>query len=139
MQQTIKAPPFFLEWTWPSEDGFFILTTSQIWHNLINGDRFEVVRGKYLDKQIQCPNCHYAISRPEEKKTDVNISVRMIADCVLNATDMQKCNALLHFLPWSHNILLTDKKLDDDSTLYYAEESIKKSWSRDLLLITCLY
>ena len=48
-------------------------------NKLINGDRFEVVRGKYLDKQIQCPNCHYAISRPEEKKTDVNISVRMIA------------------------------------------------------------
>ena len=46
-----------------------------------------MVRGKYLDKQIQCPNCHYAISRPEEKKTDVNISVRMIADCVLDATD----------------------------------------------------
>lgn len=56
-------------------------------NKLINGDRFEIVRGKYLDKQIQCPNCHYAISRPEEKKTDVNISVRMIADCVLDATD----------------------------------------------------
>ncbi|MBQ8066389.1 MAG: hypothetical protein IJ200_12125, partial [Prevotella sp.] len=38
-------------------------------NKLINGDRFEIVRGKYLDKQIQCPNCHYAISRPEEKKT----------------------------------------------------------------------
>ena len=24
----IKAPPFFLEWTWPSEDGFFIITTN---------------------------------------------------------------------------------------------------------------
>lgn len=24
-------------------------------NKLINGDRFEVVRGKYLDKQIQCP------------------------------------------------------------------------------------
>ena len=23
LQQIIKAPPFFLEWTWPSEDGFF--------------------------------------------------------------------------------------------------------------------
>ena len=56
-------------------------------NKLVNGDKFEVVRGKYLEKQIQCPNCHYAISRPEEKKTDVNISVRMIADCVLNATD----------------------------------------------------
>jgi len=29
-------------------------------NKLINGNRFEVVRGKYLDKQIQCPNCHYA-------------------------------------------------------------------------------
>ena len=56
-------------------------------NKLLNGERFEIVRGKYLDKQIQCPNCHYSISRPEAKKTDVNISVRMIADCVLNATD----------------------------------------------------
>ena len=56
-------------------------------NKLINGDRFEIVRGKYLEKQIQCPNCHYSISRPEEKKTDVNISVKMIADCVTNSTD----------------------------------------------------
>lgn len=33
------------------------------------------------------PQWDYSISRPEEKKTDVNISVRMIGDCVLNATD----------------------------------------------------
>ena len=25
LQQIIKAPPFFLEWTWPSEDCLFIL------------------------------------------------------------------------------------------------------------------
>ena len=56
-------------------------------NKLINGDRFEVVRGKYLEKQIVCPNCQYSISRPEEKKTDVNISVRLMADSVLNATD----------------------------------------------------
>ena len=56
-------------------------------NKFLNGDSFEIVRGKYLDKQIQCPNCHYAILRPEEKKTDVNISVRMIADCVLDSTD----------------------------------------------------
>ena len=41
-------------------------------NSLINGDRFEVVRGKYLEKHLSCPNCHYSISRPEEKKTDVN-------------------------------------------------------------------
>jgi len=57
-------------------------------NKLINGDRFEVVRGKYLEKTIKCPNCHYTIIRPEEKKTDVNISIRMIADCVQNKTDV---------------------------------------------------
>ncbi len=57
-------------------------------NKLINGDRFEIVRGKYLDKQILCPYCKGSISRPEEKKTDVNISVRMIEDCVMNATDV---------------------------------------------------
>ncbi len=56
-------------------------------NKLINGDRFEVVRGKYLEKTIKCPKCHYTIIRPEEKKTDVNISIRMIADCVQDKTD----------------------------------------------------
>ena len=56
-------------------------------NKLINKERFEVVRGKYLEKQITCPNCNFSISRPEEKKTDVNISVRMIRDCVQKTTD----------------------------------------------------
>ena len=56
-------------------------------NKLINGERFEIVRGKYLEKHIICPYCKGDIARPEEKKTDVNISVRMIADCVLDKTD----------------------------------------------------
>ena len=56
-------------------------------NKILNGDKFEIVRGKYMEKHIVCPNCNYSISRPEEKKTDVNISVRMIADCVLDKTD----------------------------------------------------
>lgn len=56
-------------------------------NRLLNGDRFEIVRGKYLKKEYICPYCNGTISRPEEKKTDVNISVRMIADCILNKTD----------------------------------------------------
>lgn len=57
-------------------------------NQLINGKKFEVIRGKYMEKRIQCPFCRYAISRPEEKKTDVNISVRMMEDCVLDRTDI---------------------------------------------------
>ena len=47
-------------------------------------------------------------------------------------------NAILQravaLLPWSHNILLINKKLGDNETLYYVEETIKKGWNRDLLL-----
>lgn len=57
-------------------------------NKLINGDRFEVVRGKYISKEINCPRCKYAIIRPEEKKTDVNVSIRMIADCIKDNTDI---------------------------------------------------
>ena len=57
-------------------------------NRLLNGDRFEVVRGKYISKEIKCPRCKYAIIRPEEKKTDVNISIRMLADCVMDKTDI---------------------------------------------------
>ena len=56
-------------------------------NKIIGGNRFEVVRGKYLEKHIMCPYCKGDISRPEEKKTDVNISVRMINDCIHGLTD----------------------------------------------------
>lgn len=37
-------------------------------------------------------------------------------------------------LPWSHNVYLIGKNLDDSATLYYAQETIAKGWNRDLLL-----
>lgn len=57
-------------------------------NKLLNGDRFEIVRGRYLEKHLICPFCHGDISRPEEKKTDVNISIRMVDDCMTDKTDI---------------------------------------------------
>jgi uncharacterized LabA/DUF88 family protein len=57
-------------------------------NKLLNGSKFEVVRGKYLSKIVECPKCKYAIPRPEEKKTDVNLAIRMIGDCLENKTDI---------------------------------------------------
>jgi uncharacterized LabA/DUF88 family protein len=57
-------------------------------NKLQNEQQFEIVRGKYLIKSIECPQCKYAIRRPEEKKTDVNIAIRMIGDCVQDKTDV---------------------------------------------------
>ncbi|GHV51202.1 hypothetical protein FACS1894181_12740 [Bacteroidia bacterium] len=57
-------------------------------NKLLNGDKFEVVRGKYLKKTIECPRCKYPIIRPEEKKTDVNVAIRMIGDCIHDQTDV---------------------------------------------------
>ena len=37
-------------------------------------------------------------------------------------------------LPWSHNLLLLNKGLDDNAALYYAQETVAKGWNRDLLL-----
>ena len=37
-------------------------------------------------------------------------------------------------LPWSHNMLLLSKGLNDEATLYYAQETVTKGWNRDLLL-----
>ena len=37
-------------------------------------------------------------------------------------------------LPWSHNLLLLSKGLNDDATSYYSQETIEKGWNRDLLL-----
>lgn len=56
-------------------------------NELLNQSTFEVIRGKFLEKHYECPYCHADILKPEEKKTDVNISIRMIEDCLLNSTD----------------------------------------------------
>lgn len=56
-------------------------------NRILNPDKFEIVRGKYINKPIDCPHCKCTINRPEEKKTDVNLSVRMIGDCVMDNTD----------------------------------------------------
>ncbi len=37
-------------------------------------------------------------------------------------------------LAWGHNLLLINKKLNDEEVIYYATESFKNAWSRDMLL-----
>ena len=37
-------------------------------------------------------------------------------------------------MPWSHNLLLLSKRLNDETTPYYAQETVTKGWNRDLLL-----
>ena len=37
-------------------------------------------------------------------------------------------------LRWGHNLLLLNKKLSDEETLFYAGECARKNWSRDILL-----
>ena len=57
-------------------------------NHIINGDKFHVIYGKYYEKSIFCRNCRQYTSIPEEKRTDVNISVQMMRDCAQNKTDV---------------------------------------------------
>ena len=50
-----------------------------------------------------------------------------------NGCDL-KLQRSVALLPWSHNILILSKDLDDSATLYYAQEGVAKGWNRDLLL-----
>ena len=57
-------------------------------NRLLNGKRFEVILGKYYDKEYICPKCGNKYTIPEEKLTDVNISAQMMRDCAKNNTDI---------------------------------------------------
>lgn len=46
-------------------------------------------------------------------------------------TKVQQSVALL---PWGHNILLIDKELPLEQILFYSQEAVKKSWTKELLL-----
>ena len=56
-------------------------------NQLLNAGRFEVIYGKFYDKELICPVCNTRYTRPEEKRTDVNISVQMMRDCAQDRTD----------------------------------------------------
>ena len=54
---------------------------------LLNDSRFEVIKGQFYERQLICPVCNNTYTKPEEKRTDVNISVQMMGDCSLNNVD----------------------------------------------------
>jgi uncharacterized LabA/DUF88 family protein len=56
-------------------------------NNLINGNRFEVIKGQFYEKLVTCKICHSPYKIVEEKRTDVNIAVRMLGDCSINNVD----------------------------------------------------
>ena len=57
-------------------------------NKLLNGEMFELVKGKYFNHDIKCPLCSQTFNRPTEKRTDVNIAIRMITDCFENKVDV---------------------------------------------------
>lgn len=56
-------------------------------NNILNGHEFEIIRGKYVDRDILCQSCGTHFTKPEEKRTDVNIATHLIGDCALDLVD----------------------------------------------------
>lgn len=46
----------------------------------------------------------------------------------------EKLRRSVALLPWSSNLLILSNKLTDEQTMFYAQETIRKGWNRDLLL-----
>lgn len=57
-------------------------------NRLRNPTKLEFIIGKYYKINVHCPNCSSTFQKPEEKRTDVNISVHLIGDCALNNADI---------------------------------------------------
>ncbi len=58
-------------------------------NKIINNSLFEVINGHYADKFINCQAiCKKKFKVPEEKCTDVNISLGIIEDCIDNEVDI---------------------------------------------------
>ena len=54
----------------------------------INGERFSIVYGQYISKDIECrASCKETFSTLEEKRTDVSIAINMLLDCVNDSVD----------------------------------------------------
>lgn len=53
-----------------------------------NGDQLRVVYGRYQEKQLSCRKCGAAWTSYEEKETDVNIAVQLVADAAASRADL---------------------------------------------------
>ena len=56
-------------------------------NELINGKRFEVIKGFFVEKEVTCKVCMTPYRVAVEKRTDVNIAVQMVGDCALDNVD----------------------------------------------------
>jgi uncharacterized LabA/DUF88 family protein len=56
-------------------------------NKLLNPNRFEIVMGQFYKKSLTCKVCKANFNVYEEKRTDVNIAVRLMLDCSFNSVD----------------------------------------------------
>ena len=56
-------------------------------NELINGSTFETVNGMFYRKMITCKICNNRYRVHEEKRTDVNIAIKMLDDCFFDNAD----------------------------------------------------
>ena len=57
-------------------------------NRILNPDKFIVINGQYQNKMITCGGiCKKEFSHLEEKRTDVNIAIHMLMDCMNNEVD----------------------------------------------------
>ena len=49
---------------------------------------FQLILGKYLQKEIRCFNCGYTIKTHEEKESDVRIATQIVSDVYRNNCDI---------------------------------------------------
>lgn len=58
-------------------------------NKVLNDTLFEVINGHYADKSIDCQaSCKEKFKVPEEKCTDVNLSLGIVGDCMNNEVDI---------------------------------------------------
>ena len=56
-------------------------------NKILNPEQFELVMGQFYQKEITCKNCRQKFSVYEEKRTDVNIAIRLVGDCAMDNAD----------------------------------------------------
>lgn len=56
-------------------------------NKVLNPQLFEIIKGKYYNKNVKCKVCDGVFLQPEEKRTDVNISIHLLLDCFKNNAD----------------------------------------------------
>jgi uncharacterized LabA/DUF88 family protein len=75
----------YAKWKWDEDKGIGVRHRQYV--KALQSEKIEVVQGRFMPREERCPNCRQYYPDHVEKRTDVNIALKVLGDAIDNLYD----------------------------------------------------